>query len=240
MNLKNPSLRKVLAPRVSIRDAARIGKCEIEELYKALEAVGFEAEREKIEVDEKLPEVNQDIDLAIRESRKITLDVRPILETGRDPFEHIMDAFSDLDPGQALEVVNSFEPTPLIKIMEEKGVSSYVKEEGDIVLTYFLKPLSEVSAELKDTYHNMLCAEEMDALKKRFEGKLKEIDVRHLEMPEPMVTILSELENLGESEALFVNHKKVPQYLLPELEDRKFSVNVLDVEEGKVYLLIHK
>ena len=59
-------------------------------------------------------------------------------------------------------------------------------------------------------------------------------------MPLPMVTILKELEELKENEALYVHHKKVPQYLLPELVERNFKTWIADVGENNVKLLIHK
>ena len=55
-----------------------------------------------------------------------------------------------------------------------------------------------------------------------------------------MVTILKELEELKENEALYVHHKKVPQYLLPELVERNFKTWIADVGENNVKLLIHK
>ena len=42
--LRNPILRKVLASRVTIADAARIGKCNIEVFFKKLAEIGFEVE----------------------------------------------------------------------------------------------------------------------------------------------------------------------------------------------------
>ena len=45
---------------------------------------------------------------------------------------------------------------------------------------------------------------------------------------------------MNENEALYVNHKKVPQMLLPELEDRGFKTWISDIEEGNVKLLITK
>lgn len=44
--LRNPVLRAVLAPRVSIADAARIGKCRPEDFFDKLKAIGFEIESE--------------------------------------------------------------------------------------------------------------------------------------------------------------------------------------------------
>ena len=73
-----------------------------------------------------------------------------------------------------------------------------------------------------------------------FGGNIKEIDVRHLEMPEPMVTILKELESLPENFVLFVIHKKVPQFLLPELKSRNYSWMHKDIEQGLTHILIYK
>jgi TusA-related sulfurtransferase len=70
--------------------------------------------------------------------------------------------------------------------------------------------------------------------------EIHEIDVRNLEMPLPMLTILQELESLKENEVLYVHHKKIPQYLLPELEERKFKTWITEINSENVKLLIHK
>ena len=61
-----------------------------------------------------------------------------------------------------------------------------------------------------------------DSICKQFEHDMVQIDVRHLEMPQPMMTILQHLDILEEGKALFVKHKKVPHFLLPELAERNF------------------
>ena len=73
-----------------------------------------------------------------------------------------------------------------------------------------------------------------------FKPPFRELDVRSLEMPMPMVTILRELEDLPEGEALFVHHKKVPQFLLPELEAKGMSVLISELGQDNVKLLIHR
>src|SRR5687767_3874325 len=60
----------------------------------------------------------------------------------------------------------------------------------------------------------------------RFQGNMKVIDVRMLEMPGPMLKILEELSSLPEEEALFVYHKRIPVFLLPELADRNLEYRV--------------
>jgi len=75
---------------------------------------------------------------------------------------------------------------------------------------------------------------------KRFEGKMHELDVREYEMPMPMVLILEEIENLNEGHALFVHHKRLPQYLLPELEVRGFALAKKEIDSSNMKLIIFK
>ena len=74
----------------------------------------------------------------------------------------------------------------------------------------------------------------------RFNGRLETIDVRNLEMPLPMHSIMEALESLPAAKALFVYHKRIPVFLLPELEEQKFSYRIREISEGEVNLLIYK
>ncbi|TAM87240.1 DUF2249 domain-containing protein [bacterium] len=49
------------------------------------------------------------------------LDVRPYHERGEEPYQAIMDAVDSLEPGQAFLLINTFEPTPLYRVMDRKG-----------------------------------------------------------------------------------------------------------------------
>lgn len=237
--LKNPILRKVLAPRITIADAARIGKCKVEDFLDVLSNIGFEIEILTPEPEQAYEE-NSTIMQSVNSGKFKTLDVRPILQQGTDPFLHIMDAIKALPNGFVLEVINSFEPTPLIKILNKKGYASIIKSEEDVVKTYFINVREEIDQEIdvgKRVFNVAL--ETLEAEKTKFNDNCKEIDVRDLEMPLPMVTILKELEDLLQGHALYVNHKKVPQYLLPELADRKLITWISEIDEGNVKLLIH-
>ncbi len=59
-------------------------------------------------------------------------------------------------------------------------------------------------------------------------------------MPEPMVTILKEIETIKKGQALFVEHKKIPQFLLPELEQRNFNILYKEIDCNHTILLIFK
>lgn len=121
--------------------------------------------------------------------------------------------------------------------MGDKGIESLVKTEGEVVKTYFYKDQShktQVAGAL-----NRISEEEMNDMLKEFGDKIREIDVRQLEMPQPMITILEEVEKLKDGELLYMHHRKVPQYLLPELEQRELQVYLSELGTYNVKLLIH-
>ena len=72
------------------------------------------------------------------------------------------------------------------------------------------------------------------------ENRMIEVDVRHLEMPAPMMTILDELEKLEHDKALYVHHKRIPIFLLSELKDRNFEYRINEISANEVFLLIFK
>jgi uncharacterized protein (DUF2249 family) len=242
--LKNPILRKVLAPRVTIEDAARIGKSTTEKFFEALSAIGFVIEEQSQAKIDAIIEENSTLKEVINSGNVKTLDVRPVLEKGTDPYNHIMEELKTLPDGYALELVNSFEPTPIIKILNKKGYASIIRTDDGVVKTYLLKLTESVEEiELVGNNDELILEVSIDELEKerlKYNDQCNEIDVRDLEMPLPMVTILNELEDLPEGHALFVHHKKVPQYLLPELKERKLRSWIAEIDDENVKLLIHK
>ncbi len=239
--LKNRLLRGMLASRTTLSDAARIGGSDINLLFHELEKIGFEPDYDNngkgvVSVSKKNSVINE----AVNNSKVLTLDVRPVLDEGGDPFNEIMRELLLLEDGFVLKVINSFEPTPLIKIVNDKGYDSMIETTEDAVFTYFIKSDREVKeTEIKESFFKV-SPEEHEERKNKCGKNILEIDVRHLEMPLPMVTILQELEEMKEDEALYVNHKKIPQYLLPELEERGFKTWIAEIDSDNVKLLIHR
>lgn len=235
--LRNPLLRKVLAGRTSIAMASKISGRPISDFFEKLKALGFE-------IDESIKEEkrNQNLPAFISNLGKNQikeLDVRQIIDKGGDPLNLILDKIKEVHTGEALKVINSFEPVPLIKILEKQGYEVYVDTLDDNQIeTYFYKRSED------ETQINSPKVEADDVAWKnslaRFENKLVEIDVRHLEMPGPMHTILGELDHLPKGHALYVNHKRIPVFLLPELADRDFDYRVFEVEPGNVKMLIFR
>ncbi len=237
--LKNPVLRKLLAPRVNVAEAAKIGGTSVDEFLQRLESIGFEIdynskdiEMENINTKEQMEEIGK--------RKLVSMDVRPDIERGEDPFKIIMAMIKKLPDDSVLEIINVFEPIPLISHLKDKGYSSFTDRPDDgAVHTYFWK--SE-EAKQNDELPEIEETEEpsFEQKLKSFGDKLNTIDVRGLEMPEPMMNILIETEKLPEGYGLFVHHQRIPQYLLPELKKRGLNILHHKEDDNNVKLLIYK
>jgi uncharacterized protein (DUF2249 family) len=234
--LRNPVLRKLMASRTTINMASKIGGCTPDDFFEKLSPLGFKADKDILAeetIHGEIPDfMKRAFPLQITE-----LDVRPVIESGKDPLLLIREKLKQLQPNGILKLVNTFEPVPLILLMEKQGYETFVETTGDnIVNTYFhargeLRPDTEVKASAKWGW---------DELQERFSNHLITIDVRSLEMPLPMLTILEKLEHITTKNALFVYHKRIPVFLLPELEERKFDYRLKELGDDEVHMLIFK
>ncbi|MDE3235227.1 MAG: DUF2249 domain-containing protein [Bacteroidota bacterium] len=236
--LRNPLLRKLMAGRTSLAMASGIGGCDVNDFFIKLKPLGFLVD-EDIEVDEgevaNLPAFLQDL----QPEQLFELDVRPILDNGKDPLNDILQQVKALQEGQTLKIINSFEPKPLMLLLGRQGFQSFTLHEATgVVATYFYKNTNAILAGSTAAFPQP-CNSWDDCLKK-FEHKMQVIDVRNLEMPTPMLAILNALDNLQPGNALFVQHKRIPVFLLPELGERKFEYRVKQITDGDVQLLIFK
>lgn len=239
--LRNPLLRKLMAGRTSISMAAKVGKCKPEDFFKALAPLGFEVDTKESLPKEQKPERKPlpEYLTSLKPEQIVTFDVRSLLASGNDPLKEIQKKVKELAPGSALNIINNFEPVPLIQLLEKQGFQSYVDRiSEDHYETYFYK--SQASSPSVELASDAETSGDWDEMLKKFENNLVEIDVRHLEMPMPMMTILESLEQLPDDKALYVHHKRIPVFLLTELKDRNFEYRIKDIQEGEVYLLIFK
>jgi uncharacterized protein (DUF2249 family) len=238
--LRNPVLRKLMAGRTSIAMASKIGGCKPEDFFEKLKPYGFnvdevvEFEQEDTVEQKLVPKFIKEIDA----DKIIVLDVRSILAEGDDPLKLIQQKVKELKQGEALKIINTFEPTPLIKLLEKQGFKSYVEVlDTDLIHTTFYKNTSDQNVQIEAKQSETADWEE---LLSRYKDKLQQIDVRHLEMPLPMTTILEALEKIPVDSALFVHHKRIPVFLLTELKERQFDYRIKETGDGEVHLLIFK
>ncbi|MBX2931418.1 MAG: DUF2249 domain-containing protein [Chitinophagaceae bacterium] len=238
--LRNPILRKLMAARTSIAMASKVGGCKPEDFFKALAPLGFEVDSNNTVVAETTTE-NKPIPDYLKNMQPeqiVNFDVRAILASGKDPLKQIQQKVKELKVNQILLIINNFEPVPLIHLLQKQGFESYVKYvDENTIETYFYKTANTESTAIEA---NVPASEDWEQILQQFENNLVEIDVRHLEMPMPMMTILEALETLPNEKALYVHHKRIPVFLLTELKDRNFDYRIKEVQEGEVYLLIFK
>lgn len=233
--LRNPLLRKLMAGRTSIAMAAKISGCGLQVFYEKLLPLGFEVDTHEEEEAEKPHPVPAFLH-SVKDDQVVVLDVRPEIESGRDPLKMILDAVKKIPAGGALKIINSFEPTPLIHLLKKQGFESFVdKADQDAIETWFFK---EGAAAPEIVVNESGNSSDWDSIFEIYSGKMVDVDVRALQMPLPMHTILEALDVLPKDKALFVFHKRIPVFLLPELKERGFDFRIKEISDGEVRLLI--
>lgn len=235
--LRNPLLRKIMAGRTSIAMASKISGCSIADFFRRLKPLGFEIDSatEAVVADEKqIPAFM----LLIKNYQVIEMDVRSVIASGTDPLSLIVKKVKEMQTGQILKIVNSFYPEPLILLLEKQGFTTYADVlDDDLVETYFYKEKQNC---VEPAITTTELAQGWEEILHRFKDKMEMIDVRAMEMPKPMLTILDALDKLPADTALFIYHKRIPVFLLPELAERKFDYRIKEISEGNVNLLIFK
>jgi uncharacterized protein (DUF2249 family) len=235
--LRNPLLRKLMAARTSIGMAAKIGGLDVEKFYEKLKPLGFDIDTESpLENHHERPKLPAFF-TTLKPGQIEDFDVRPVIDAGADPLSLIVAKVKKIQKGGALKIINSFEPTPLISLLKKQGFESFVNMvDEQLVETYFYKK-DDVTVQINEAENN---SEGWEEMLQKFEGRMQTVDVRHLEMPQPMMTILEAIEKLPEDKALFVYHKRIPVFLLPELRERKFDFRIKEIAPNEVRLLIFK
>lgn len=141
------------------------------------------------------------------------LDVRDDLREGREPFHRIMEAKATVPAGGVLRLRATFEPMPLYMVLARDGFSHWTERIADDHWCVWF-----------------------------FRGDINQVvlDVRGLEPPEPMQRTLEVLEQLTPEQTLVQVNSRVPQFLLPLLEERGYEYVVLDQSADEVRGLIRR
>ncbi|MGV1793538.1 DUF2249 domain-containing protein [Rhizobium sp. A37_96] len=140
------------------------------------------------------------------------LDVRPILRSGGEPFQAIMQAVTALSPGEGLRLLATFRPQPLFDLMASRGFDHEAREIGDgdweVVFSPKILPDDPVVASPD--------AETPEA----WPDPERSLDLTDLDPPEPMTRILAAAESMKPGSVLFALLAREPIFLFPELERR--------------------
>lgn len=159
----------------------------------------------------------------ITDDMRVSVDVRDDLRNGREPFSTIMAALRSVPAGGALGVRAIFEPVPLYRALERQGLAHWTEElAADDWLVWFYPEPAAGSDDVASGDDVVL------------------LDVRHLEPPEPMVRTLAALEALRPGATLVQLNTRVPQFLLPVLQERGYGCEVSEHDDGVVRVFIRR
>lgn len=239
--LQNKILRKALAGRVTIEQAASIAGVDLTNLLTKLNNSNstkksiLEAEKKENFVDKKITNEKPDFLNSISEEKIITFDVRPILDSGKDPLKDILSKAKNLNLGETLLIINSFEPIPLYSLLEKKGFIYWTEKVNDTFKVYFYKvDETKITDENPAKENNAMSINEKD-----FENII-EMNVHDLQPPEPMMKILENLNKVDEKTVMRVFHHREPQLLYPKLEERGYFAFCEKLGEDSFKILIAK
>jgi uncharacterized protein (DUF2249 family) len=245
--LRNPRMRRVMAQLVTVEQAARMAGVDADELVRRLnegsaEALGPEpgtrpgesASARSVSAPAGLRDVTWE--------RIVTVDVRAELRSGREPFSMIMAARRTVPPGGALCVRAIFEPVPLYAVMAQHGFDHHTEQLGDEDWQVWFYPLQTASRPPASVAGGTdRGGDDLQSPGDQLGGDdVVVLDVRDLEPPEPMMRTLAALENLPSGGTLVQINVRVPQFLLPRLEERGFTYEIRQQAPNLVRVFIRR
>lgn len=175
----------------------------------------------------------------IPEERVVEVDVREDLRSGQEPFGRIMAARGRVSEGGALCVRAIFEPVPLYGVLGKQGFRHHTEELGeeDWRVWFYHPADGEVASPASHDVGDERDVTDHSDVEEHEDGVVV-LDVRNLEPPEPMVRTLAALEDLPEQATLLHINVRVPQLLLPLLEERGFTYEIREQEPDLVRVFI--
>lgn len=241
--LRNTALRRTMTRLLTVEQAAKIAGIDasslVDRLNQALQAPPGERlpsapVSAPVEALGEPPTPVPEALLSVPRAQVVDADVREDLRAGKEPFRRIMDAARETPSGGVLRVRATFEPAPLYAVLAERGFSHFTERIAhDDWRVWFhrntdaaaIQPVSPSDA----------------ATERPPDADVTLLDVRGLEPPEPMRLTLEALATMPRGKTLVQLNVRVPQYLLPKLDERGFEYEIREQSEDLVRLFIrHK
>ena len=231
--LRNPILRRTMARLATFADAARVAGVPLDSLLSV--ANGANGVRKTAAAGAgnmpagaalPAPEWVRTLDRAAATS----LDARPILASGEDPFAKIMGVVAKIAPGGTLILDAPFDPAPLRRVLAGKGFADHAEcVAPDHWRVYFRKAPGEARP---------AAAPAPAGPRIWREDGIAHIDVRGLNPPEPMLAILRLLAQPDCGGTVIVHHEREPMFLYPELDERGWRHALIAGDPGEVRLAL--
>ena len=233
--LRDPQTRKVMAPRVTIAQAASMAGVAPEELLDVICRALGESVPEHEEEEGAPPAAGREPKpaalAAVPAESIIRLDVRDDIKNGVEPFGTIMGAVKSLGEDQVLVLRVPFEPFPLYQVLGQRGFAHWTESRAaDDWSVWFYRQAGDAEPGGGAAPVPARAREMPRAV----------IDVRGLEPPQPMVLVLQAIDGLGPGEHLEVIHDRRPVFLYPQLDERGLDHQTDEPEPGVVRIVIRK
>ena len=226
--LREPNARRIMAPRVTVAQAAAMAGVAVDALLAALRRAAGEPEGAAAGGPSVTPPARAPKPAALAAlpaEALVHLDVREDIRRGAEPFARIMAAVKTLDRDRALVVRAPFEPFPLYELLGRRGLLHWTEcRAPDDWSVWF--------------YREAGGAPPGAAPARTAAAAPAVVDVRGLEPPEPMVRVLTALERLVPGQRIEILHDRRPTLLYPILDERGFEHATDEPEPGVVRIRV--
>jgi uncharacterized protein (DUF2249 family) len=227
--LRNRMLRRLMAPRVTVGQAAAVAGVPVADLVATLRrAIGepVEAATPAAPPVPAAPPAGPR-PAALDRLRSVEVDVRDDIARGEEPFARIVAAARALGAAEALVIRAPFEPVPLYDVLGRRGLAHWTEQlAADDWRVWFHRGASAPAP--------------VPVAPARTPADAATLDVRGLEPPLPMVRVLERLDALEPGAALTVLHERRPMFLYPQLDARGFRHETDEPEPGLVRIVIRR
>jgi uncharacterized protein (DUF2249 family) len=217
--LRNRVLRRVMAPRVTVGQAAGLAGVPVADLVTVLRRALGEPVEPSTGAPTPAPPFGRPVSrpAELDSLHAVELDVRDDLRRGAEPFTRIMAEVKTLGVAEALVIRVPFEPVPLYDVLGRRGLAHWTEQRApDDWRVWFYRGGTSARAAAGT------------------------IDVRGLEPPLPMVRVLERLHTLEPGASLTVLHERRPLFLYPQLDARGLQHETDEPEPGLVRIRIRK
>jgi uncharacterized protein (DUF2249 family) len=225
--LRNGLLRKVMAPRVTVGQAAGLAGLPVADLVTTLRRAIGEPEEAGAPAAAPTPTVGgEPRPAALDRLHAVEVDVRDDVRRGEEPFARIMAAVKALAPAEVLVIRAPFEPVPLYDVLGRRGLAHWTEQRAP--------------DDWRVWFHREAPAAAPAPIAPAAPAAAAALDVRGLEPPLPMVRVLERLDALEPGATLTVLHERRPLFLYPQLDERGFRHETDEPEPGLVRIVIRR
>ncbi len=232
-SLRDESLRKNMAARVTVEQAAKIAGLDVAVLVDRLNRALAELPQLPLAPGVQ-PSPTTPIPPALAATPPhllVDVDVREDLRAGLEPFARIMGAVKAVTPEQVLRIRAIFEPAPLYGVLAKRGLVHFTERISDDDWRVWFYRAEGAGAPVAGP-DTATTAEADDVVV---------LDVRGLEPPDPMIRTFEALAELPRGKTLLQINVRVPQFLLPKLDEQGFVYEIREQSAELVRVFIrHK